>query len=101
MAAYAENPMAIDTHSRSEPQAEVEADNLVLSASEHLSRQISRGETGVRIAAGTYATAPDDVATFGRLSRQLSHRSLQDRVSGQHREPLDRRSVRPGVTPVW
>src|SRR3954471_5263353 len=66
MAAYAENPMAIDTHSRSEPQAEVEADNLVLSASEHLSRQISRGETGVRIAAGTYATAPDEgiLSTF-------------------------------------
>jgi hypothetical protein len=31
--------------------------NRVLSAFEHLSRQISRSETGLRIAAGTYATA--------------------------------------------
>ena len=32
--------------------------NRVLSASERLSRQISRSETGLQIAAGTYATAP-------------------------------------------
>ena len=38
--------------------------DLVISASEHLSRQISRSETGVRIAAGTYATAPSKGETF-------------------------------------
>jgi hypothetical protein len=37
--------------------------NRVLSAFEHLSRQISRSETGLRITAGTYATAPWNLGT--------------------------------------
>ena len=42
-----------------EARAEIgDIHNRVLSGFEHLSRRISRSETGPRIAAGTYATAP-------------------------------------------
>jgi hypothetical protein len=43
--------------------------NRVLSAFEHLSRQIRHSETGLRIAEGTYATAPHKLDTLGAQPR--------------------------------
>ena len=55
-----------------EARAEIgDVHNLVLSAFEHVSRQMGRDETGLRIAAGTYATAPHILAVLGPLAGGL------------------------------